>query len=105
MTGMRRDSTADADVGELTDESPAPQFIEHERTQILARRYEDPEMTIERWFEDLPTVNVRAEYLRPTQAPRLAKGTKRQPVPPRREPTPTPTDLDASYAAAMRALR
>lgn len=100
---MRRSSTADADLGEPTDESPAPQFIEHERTQILARRYEDPAMTIERWFEELPTVNVRAEQLRATQAPRLAKGTKRQPVPPRREPTPT--DLDASYAAAMRALR
>jgi hypothetical protein len=82
MTGMpRRDST---------DDSAAPQFVEHERTQLFARRYEDPAV-----------VNVHV-----VPRARLAMGTDRQaPVPPRREPTPTPSELDASYAAVLRALR
>lgn len=101
----RRDSTADL-YGDLTDECAAPQFVEHERTQLFARRYEDPALTIDRWFEELPTVNVRrSEQVRGVPR-RLAAGTERQPpVPPRRDAAPTPTDLAASYAAAMRALR
>lgn len=73
-----------------TDDSAAPCFVEHERTQLFARRYEDP-----------AAVNV---HVMPRA--RLAMGTKRQaPVSPRREPTPTPNELDASYEAAMRAFR
>lgn len=107
---MRRDSTADL-YAELTDECAAPQFVEHERTQMFARRYEDLAVTIDRevdrWFDEQPTATVsRSAHARLVPRARLAAGTQRQvPVAQRRPSAPTPADLDASYDAAMRALR
>lgn len=104
---MRLDTVPD--LAEETSETGAPQFVEHERTQIFARRYEDPYdnlvREIHQCFADVPTVNARlTQQAQITR--RLAKGTGRQgPVPQRREPAATPRDLDASYEAAMRALR